>query len=175
MGYPPVRVPPCQAWWGYLRWGSPLLGYPLARFDGGTQGRVPPLGYSPNQDQWGVPKVGYSPSGYTLPARPNGRGTPIGVHPLVRPDRGYPKQVTPWSGYPCWGTQLARPDGGVPEVGYPPGQVWLGVYPRWCTPPGWTCLRVPPAGPGWGTLPSRCGQTDTCENSTLPSYYVRGR
>ena len=94
-----------------------------------------------------------------------------GVLPLPR--QGIPPAgVPPWQGYPP-----ARSDGG----GWvPPGQAQRGVpevgYPRQGYPP-------PPAGPSWGTplpgpgqsIPPRCGQTDTCQNITFPSYYVRGR
>ena len=79
---------------------------------------------------------------------------------------------------------LAGGGGGVRYLG------WGGLVP-WGTPspirtwPGGRYLGVPPSPPirtwpgGVGTLgypfPPGCGQTDTCENSTLPSYYVRGR
>ena len=52
------------------------------------------------------------------------------------------------------------PGGGVPRAGRCP----LAGLP----PPVLSC-------PGQGTPPPRSGQTDTCENSTLPSYYGRGR
>ena len=67
------------------------------------------------------------------------------------------------------------------EVGYTrPGL--MGGYLRWGTPPpsrgtpGWTWLGYPPPpGPGQGTPPGVDRQTDTCQNITFPSYYVRGR
>ena len=93
----------------------------------------------------------------------------------VPPSRGYP-QPGPTGGYPRWGT---------PWQGWPPGQVWWGVpkvVPPWPGPRGaWG--GYPPARsdgglPDRGT-PPRCGQTewwtDTCQNITFPSYYVRGR
>ena len=100
---------------------------------------------------------------------------------------GYPRQAPhlagvpqSWSGwgYPGW----VSPGWGTPIL------TWLGVpwvgAPGWGIPLSWCGSGVPQAGtPGWGTpsagpgrgTPLRCGQTDTCENSTIPSSYVRGR
>ena len=135
-------------------WGNPH------RVPGGTRGGVPP----PGQVWW--------------------RG---GV---------YPRWGTPHQGIPRPGLT-----GGVSEVGYPPAWTWLGYPPTWTwlgyPPSTWTWLGTPLPGPGWGTpscldlagvspppgVPPRWGQTDgwmdgwtdTCENITFPSYYVRGR
>ena len=50
-------------------------------------------------------------------------------------------------------------------LGGPP----VRTFPRgWVPWPGVRYLGVSPSTPG-------CQQTDTCENSTLPSYHVRGR
>ena len=102
------------------------------------------------------------------------------------PGGGVPGQVpSPPGGYPD--------PPGVPGQVPPPGGVWVpppGGYPA-RYPPGGSPFRYPPRG-GPGTprgVPSQvpprggtrtlplppCGQTNTCENSTFPSYYVRGR
>ena len=72
---------------------------------------------------------------------------------------GYPMDLRPVTGVPH-----PRKDMGTVEVlwdggGYPP---WKG-HGTSGSIMGWR----------WGTLPG-CGQTDACENSTFPSYYVRG-
>ena len=62
-------------------------------------------------------------------------------------------------------------------AGYPPlAWTWLG------TPPAWTWLGYPPRLDLAGVPPPRVwidrwmdGWTDTYENITFPSYYVRGR
>ena len=146
----------------YSRWGTPPLS-----------------GYPPGQVWWGgTPQSGYTPH----------QGTP----------QPGPTEGVPEVGYPQMGYPPARSDGGVPKVGYPPSGYPqpgpTGGYPRWGSPP----IGVPPlAGPGWGThphldlagvpspprtwqgYPPRYGQTDgwtdTCQNITFPSYYVRGR
>ena len=78
-----------------------------------------------------------------------------------------------------WGRYLGTWPGGrcLGQRGtYPPIGTWLGGrylgqgvgtlgYPNQDLAGG-RYLGIPP-------LP--CGQTDTCENSTSPSYYVRGR
>ena len=95
------------------------------------------------------------------------------------------------------GTYLVQGD--VPTLGYPlpPVLTWPGGVSLGYPPPSWP--GHPPGrggrwylptleggrgiylGQGVPTLPRvplpppRCEQTDTCENSTLPSYYVRGR
>ena len=86
-------------------------------------------------------------------------------------DRGYlpwPRGYIPWLGgtYLGWGGYLpwlggtyhgqgvpTLAGGGVPTLAWGGGVTYLGQY----------------------GIPPRCGQTDTCENSTFPSYYVRGR
>ena len=121
-----------------------------------------------------LPEVGYAPSRYPWPG-PRGRYPRWGT-----PHQGTPPiGVCPWPGL----------TGGIPEVGYPPSQVWRG-YPRWGTPPlGYLQSGYPPARsvrPGrgvpwqgdlrWGTPhldltgvppppPHRCEQT---ENITFP-------
>ena len=69
-------------------------------------------------------------------------------------------------------------------TGYPPGGVPGQVPPRGVrVPPRGVPGQVPPGGGTWSgtppggtqTPPPPCGQTNTCENSTFPSYYVRGR
>ena len=90
--------------------------------------------------------------------------TRSGVTPPARFDRG--------GGYLRWGTSQPGPTG--------------GGYPRWGTPlagPGWGTPpppapgrgTPPPPAPGRDTPPSVNRQTDTCQNITFPSYYVRGR
>ena len=99
-------------------------------------------------------------------------------------------------GYPCLRVYPipGRGGGGVPPIWtWPvvsPGQVEypsLPAGPGWGTPPPCQLGYPPPtAGPGQGTpgqvgYPSLWtdgwlnGWTDTCENITFPSYYVRGR
>ena len=91
-----------------------------------------------------------------------------------------------WSGVPTGrGTSTPRSDwggtqGGIPPPlgwtwpGYPSGWTWPG-YPSPLAGPGW---GTPLAGPGWGTHSpvdrQMDGWTDTCQNITFPSYYVRG-
>ena len=131
--------------------------------------------------------------GYPIPAR----GYP---HPDLA--GGYP---IPTGGYPTLGTphphlDLAR-GYHIPARGYytsgNPHLDLTRVYPIWTWP------AYPPSGPGWGTpclglawvtpniwtwsgyppppiwnwpgYPSVDKQTDTCQNITFPSYYVRGR
>ena len=100
-GYPRwgtlAGVPPGQVRWeeGYLRWGTPQQGYPLARSDvgypswgtpgrdsprpgltgGSTQGGAPPTGYSPARSDGGYLRWGYPPS-----------WTWLGYHPPSQPD-----------------------------------------------------------------------------------------
>ena len=68
------------------------------------------------------------------------------------------------------GPRLGTPRGpgwGTPHldlVGYPPGME---------TPP-LDLAAVPPPLAAPGGVPPRCRQTDTCENITLPSYYIHG-
>ena len=98
----------------------------------------------------------------------------------VPPLAGYPlARVPPWARVPSWGVppgQGTPPARVPPQSGYPPGQ---GTPPAG---PG----RVPPLAAPWhsgkcckalwdtGTPPVD-RQTDTCQNITFPSYYVRGR
>ena len=91
-----------------------------------------------------------------------GLGTPRGG-PGIPPGRGV-RVPSRGSGYPPGGVRV------------PPGEGGSGYHPRGS--------RYPPGGvpgtPGGGTRldltsPPPCGQTNTCENSTFPSYYVRGR
>ena len=134
-------------WGGVSRWGEP----PNQVQWRGTWDRVPP--------HWGTPQPGLVGGRY--------------------PRWGTPSQVQ-WRRYPRWGT---------PQLGYPPARS-NGGYPRWGTPqqgvpprrgtPQLDLAGVPPLmpGPGWGTPPPTLGvdrQTDTCQNITFPSYYVRSR
>ena len=177
-GVAPHQGTPGQVQEGYPRWDTPHWG---TSWPGPTvwvpEVECPPTGVHPGQVWWKVPKVGYLPSGYPQPGPTGGWGyprwsTPIRVSSppgLIGGTWGgvpHPGQVQ-W-GYPRWGTPhqgtpLPGLTGG-PKVGYP----LAGV-------PGWGTL---PPGPGWST-PPRCGQTewwtDTCQNITFPSYYVRGR
>ena len=118
------------------------------------------------------------------------QGSPQQGTPLARSDRGYLRLGTPWQGTPSqvwwgylsWGTPsrvtpqqgypLAgypiRSDGaGVPKVGYCPGR----GNPLAGVPP---CLDLasfhPPTPQVWTER-----WTDTCQNITFPSYYIRGR
>ena len=169
-GVPPVGVPPVRSNGGYLRWGTPVSGYPLARSDRG------------------VPEVGYPPVGVP-PVRSNGGylryGTPCQGTPWPALIGGYLRWGTPLLGYPQarsnGGTQ-----GGVPPVRVPPIRS-KGGYLRWCTPqPGATGgpkVGYPPigihpspwlAGPGRGT-PRRCGLTNKVKLLPPVSYYICGR
>ena len=115
-----------------------------------------------------LPQVGYTLAGVPL-ARSDGGGylrwgTPQQANPPARSDgstQGGPPAWT-WLGYPH--LDLA----GVPPcldlAGIPPAWIWLGY------PPSWTWLGYPPFPCG-----QTDGWTDTCENNTFPSYYVRGR
>ena len=104
---------------------------------------------------------------------------------------GYPRRGTPQrgltGGYPRWGTPGQVWLGGYPQVGVPPmvESPLAGVPPGWGTP-HLDLTRVPPGHvwlggvtppPSWNWLGYRWvdGWTDTCENITFPSYYVRGR
>ena len=94
----------------------------------------------------GVPHLS-SEGGYPIP----GQGTPP---PTFRPGWGSPHPDLA-------GSPLGRDLGPVTGVPLP----WKG-HGTSGSIMGWR----------WGTPPSpRCGQTDTCENSTFPSHYVRGR
>ena len=130
---------------------------------------VPPLGGVPGQ----VPPPGGSgyPRGGTQSGTPPG-GTRSGQVRYPPGGSGYPPwggtrsgQVPPprGSGYPPGGGVRVPPRGVPSQV---PGGVWV--------PPGGVPGQVPPGGVPGPPLPP-CGQTNTCENSTFPSYYVRGR
>ena len=102
----------------------------------------------------------------------NARGIPTSayqvLHLLPFPGVTYLGQGVPTlvgGTYLGWGWVGAYLGWGVPTLagGYLP---WLGVTYLGVPPPHLNLARVPPP---------RCGQTDTCENSTLPSCYVRGR
>ena len=128
-----------------------------------------------------IPDPGTPPGGYLTRVPPRGPGTPRGGYLTQVPPRGgsgyppggVPDPVPPWGGtwpgYPLGGYLTQSPPGGVPDLGTP-----LGGYLTRVTPPGGRYLtRVPPRG--YLTGPPPCGQTNTCENSTFPSYYVHGR
>ena len=118
---------------------SSLGGYPDR---GGTQGGIPP------HQTW---TGGYPDQGGTR------GGVPHQTWTGGYPDGGYPR----W-GTPHW-TWMGVPQGGVPEVGYPPsdldrGGTLMGV-PKGVPPirPGWGYpnrgvpeVGYPPVGPGWG-------------------------
>ena len=104
-----------------------------------------------------------------LTGYPPGQGTP--------PSQGTPPARVP----PSQGTPPARVP---PQPGYPPSQ---GTPPgQGTSPPGWTWQGTPPPAAPWhsgksckalwdtGTPPVD-RKTDTCQNITFPSYYVRGR
>ena len=154
----------------------PRHGTLLARSNGGP----PTAGTTPCQVWWGHLRWGTSP----------GRGTTQQGYPPGQVWWGYPRWGTPQQGYP-----LTRSNGGCPRWGAP-SQVWQGVpkvgYAPAGVPPrpgpmggtqsGVTPLsdlaEVPlPSGPGRGTLPKVWTDrwTNTCQNITFPSYYVRGR
>ena len=98
---PPVWTQ--EAYWPrcikyYSRWGTPLSGYPPARFDGG------------------VPKVGCPQLGYPQPGPMGGWGTTPSGYPLARTDReGVPQVRYLPVGVPPW----PGPTGGTPPSGYP--------------------------------------------------------
>ena len=80
------------------------------------------------------------------------------------------KGYLPWTGK---GTYLWQ-EGRATYLGQGRGTyLWLGGVP--------TLDRARGTYLGWGgtylglSPPTGCGQTDTCENSTFSSYYVRGR
>ena len=140
-----------------------LPGYP----PGGVPSQVPPRGVPGQVPPQGGTRSG-TPGGY--PVRSPRGGTRSGTPP----GGGVPGQVPPRGGVPG-----QVPPGGYP-VRYPPGGV-----PGQVPPPGGVPGQVPPRLPHgilgnvakhygiW--VPPPCGQTNTCENSTFPSYYVRGR
>ena len=130
---------------------------------GGTRSGTPPGGGT----QSGTPPGGY-PVRYTHP--------PWGGYPVRCPPRGGTRSGTPLGGVssqvPPGGYLVRYPPRGYP-VRYPPG----GGYPvRYPPPPvaPWHSGKCCKALWDMGTPPP-CGQTNTCENSTFPSYYVRGR
>ena len=149
---------------------------------GGVPCQVPPLGGG------GGTQSGTPPGG-TRSGTPPGLGTPLGGYPVRYPPRGGTRSGTPLTGYPPGGYPVRYPPDRVPprggtQSGTPPPN-WVpppGGYPvRY---PGGYLVRYPPCYPmafwemlqsimGYGYPP--CGQTNTCENSTFPSYYVRGR
>ena len=87
------------------------------------------------------------------------------------------------------------PPGGGTRTSVPPRgggtRTWVPSPPRGGGVPGpryppWGGVREPPPAASWHSgkcckalwdmgTPPPCGQTNTCENSTFPSYYVRGR
>ena len=85
------------------------------------------------------------------------RFSSAGGNPVLPPILTWPGWYLPWTG------------GGLPTLGHPsPILTWpVG---------GGTYLGQGQGVPTLGyPLPPGCEQTDTCENSTFPSYYVRGR
>ena len=73
-------------------------------------------------------------------------------------------------GYLPWGTPPPHPDlAGGTYLEVPPVLTWLGgtYLGRWGGYLPW--------GTSFPSPPNWCEQTDTCENSIFPSYYVRGR
>ena len=148
-GSPPHWGAPSQVQRGVVpKVGYPLLGYPPARSDRGTQGGVPPMARSdggylrwdtpievpPCQVWWGYLRWGT---------------------PLTRSNGGYLR----W-GTPDWGTPLARSDGGypkwgTPQQGYSSSWTWPGYPPRCGQTDWWMDRHV--------------------SKYNLPSYYVRGR
>ena len=163
--------------WGTPARGYPTLGTPITPGWGTAHldlAGVPPcldlvgvlpgqtwMGY-PHLDLAGVPLSGpgwgtpWSDLDGVPPSGP-GWGTPTWTWPRYRPpvrhDWGTPHQTQP--GYPSGWTWLGYPPG---QVGYPPSKTGMGY------PPGWTWPGYPPVD----------RQTDTCQNITFPSYYVRG-
>ena len=157
---------------GYLGEGGTLWG--------GTWGRGVPCGGYLGGTLWGGTLLGRGTLGVpywggTLPGGTWG---------------GYPAGGYPVEGVPCWGDILVGGRGGT---GYPAG----GVLPLWCklqlssSAVSWPYIALCPMelwvmlqsimgvkkkkkSYGMGTPPP-CGQTDTCQNITFPSYYVRGR
>ena len=105
---------------------------------------------------WGYPILG-APirPGWEYPIPATGGGVLHLGYP-IRPGWGYPIPAT--GGYPTLDT-TTRP-GWVCHLRYTPSDL-AGVPPR-------AGMRYPPTRPGRGTLLPRGGQTDTCENSTLP-------
>ena len=125
---------------------------------------VVPTGYPPSQGTppgQGTPRPGYPPArvppwpGYPLARVPPSQGTP-------------PARVPPhWPGYP--------PPAGPGRV---PPRLDLAGYPPGCPMAFWEMLQsimgygYPPCGQTESWMD---GRTDTCQNITFPSYYVRGR
>ena len=102
-----------------------------------------------------------------------GRDTYLGVPP--------PPFLT-WPGVPTldggegWGVDLPWMGGGIPTLGYPHADLARGEGVPTLDGGGgylpWMGGGVPTLG---YPLPPGCEKTDTCENSTFPSYNVRGR
>ena len=161
---------PCQ--------GVPYLGTPHTG-PGGYPARgyptwVPPI---PHPDLGTPPHPG--PGGYPAMGVPC-LGTP---HPGLGgyPAKGIAYLHTPCpglGGYPAGGTLPGYPQQGTPHpdlAGYPPQLDLTGYPPSVCPMAFWVMLQ---SIMGYG-YPPRYGQTDgwtdTCQNITFPSYYVRGR
>ena len=152
------------------------VGYPSIQVQlGGTPPWVPQSGYPPLGTLVGVPPVRLTPSGYPQLGYPLSGYPPVGVLPIRVPPVGVPQSRYPLSGYPLLGyPSQGTPWSGYPLLRYPPSGV-----PHRGTPLGWTWLGYPPPVPGSGTHlgvdRQMDGWTDTCQNITFPSYYVRGR
>ena len=175
---PTGRVTPIQSWLGGGYTHPVWLGVPHPILTG-----VPPLspdGVTPIQSWWGG---GYPHSGLNGVTGVPPSSLDRGVYPYPVPMGGYPRGTLSAG----WGT-LPFGQMGYPLSagwGYPIGQMWY--YPPH-RPDGYPLLAkwgypLPPAG--WATPlphqpngiprpPPKCGQTDTCENSTFPRTSYTG-
>ena len=129
---------------------------------------------------------------------PQARSRCRGIHPRSKgAGEANPSQV--WiGGYPIPGTDegysIPGQDGGTPipppgpGMGYPHTDLGYDTSPHldlgWSTPPQSAEWGTSQLDLGWGTphlvarwgTPPKCGQTDTCENSTFPrASYADGK
>ena len=120
---------------------------------------------------------GVPPVRVPLPARPDG-GTQGGVPPIGVPPLSWYPPARSDGGYLRWGMPLAGPGWGTPLARSNRGEGW---YPRWGTLPQLDLAGVTPPPhldlAGVNPLPWVWTDrwTDTSQNITFPSYYVRGR
>ena len=121
----------------------------------------------------GVPYLGTPPRQGTPPSWPGGYPAWVPSHPGPGvPYLGTPSRVPPGREPPQQGT----PPQGTPPLSW----TWLGTPPpNVCPVAFWVMLQSTmgygyPPPPLW-TDRLMDGWTDTCQNITFPSYYVRGR
>ena len=161
---------------GYLPWtgGSTYLGWEEGYLHW-TRGRSTYLGWG--RGTYLVVPLLHLDLAREVPTLDRGRGTDLGVPPILTWPGGWGTYLGP-EGYLPWGT--------TPSTLAREGEEYLPWTGEGYLPWGTSILTwmggtsIPSFGQGVPTLgyslpPPGCGQTDTCENSTFPSYYVRGR